>query len=157
MKHMKKYLLIILLILTIDRLPGQGIEPYFSAVIVKNIDSSVKWYTTVLELDILKRLESEEDGYKIVILGKADCLVELMELRSAISRDEVLKNAPAGSRITGIMKIGFQLNNIDSIFNRLKSMQVRFRGNMVTDQVTGRRMFIVEDPDGNLVQFFEKK
>jgi len=146
----------ILIIFFIPQTEGQQFEPYFGAVIVNNIDSSVAWYSGVLNLQEYKRQEDTARGYKIVNLGNGKLLLELLELRSSIKTATILKEEPAGTWIRGFMKIGFLVSDIDSIFSAYKKRGLDFRGSMIEDPVTGKKSFIVNDPDGNPIQFFEK-
>ncbi|MCW3108827.1 MAG: hypothetical protein JWQ09_3333 [Segetibacter sp.] len=49
------------------------LKPYFAAVIVNNIDSSVVWYQSVFRLKVKNRM-NEQEGFKIVILESANLL-----------------------------------------------------------------------------------
>ena len=134
---------------------AQEIQPYFGAVIVNNIDSSVAWYSDVLSLELLKREDDAERGFKIANLGNGKLLIELLELKSSISPKTILEKQPARTWMRGFMKIGFRVKNIESLFNEYKNKNIEFRGGMITDPVSGKKMFIINDPDSNPVQFFE--
>lgn len=148
-----------LLLITIIGKAGsiaQKAEPYFGAVIVNNIDSSVSWYAKVLDLETQNRTDSPERGFRQANLSNEKLLIELIELEGSLSPQTVLENYPSKTSIKGIMKIGFKVDNIDTIYNNFKAMKLMFRGGMVTDPLTGKKMFIILDPDGNYIQFFEK-
>lgn len=137
------------------KIKAQDFEPYFAAVIVANIDSSVAWYTRVLNLKVINSQENTEAGYKIVNLGNDKLLLELLELKSSISAKTVIEDNPGKRWVSGIMKIGFKTDKIDVTYNNFKAMNLAFRGQMVADPVAGKKMFIILDPDGNYIQFFE--
>ena len=63
----------------IDKLPE--LKPYFSAVIVSNMDNSISWYQDKLGFEILNRFESEEMGLKQSNLKRGNALIELIELK----------------------------------------------------------------------------
>lgn len=155
---MRNLVFVLLFSFIVDRKDSsaQKIEPYFGAIIVENIDSSVAWYRNVLDLKIIKQQENSEAGYKIVNLGNDKMLLELLELRSSISVKTIIETNPGKKWINGIMKIGFKVDNIDSMYNDFKKMKLMFRGDIVTDPLTGKKMFILLDPDENYIQFFEK-
>ena len=154
---MQKQILSLLFIVLVNKeVKTQIFEPYFGAVIVENIDSSVAWYTKILNLKIIKRQENKEAGYKIVNLGNDEILLELLELNSSVSAKTLLEKNPGKKWVTGIMKIGFKTDDIDLTYDNFKSMNLKFRGGIVTDPDTNKKMFIIIDPDGNYIQFFEK-
>ncbi|MNC94514.1 hypothetical protein D3C83_113890 [compost metagenome] len=54
------------------------------------------------------------------------------------------------------MKIGFLVKDIDGLFSLLKKQDIKFTGRMVTDPVNNKKTFLINDPDDNLIQFFEQ-
>jgi catechol 2,3-dioxygenase-like lactoylglutathione lyase family enzyme len=152
---MRKISGFILLLISSTVIYTQELVPYFGAVIVENIDSSVKWYSDVLQIKEIKRHENAEAGYKIVNLGNDKILLELLELKSSVSPKAVFENHPGKKWVKGFMKIGFKVHNIDSVFNSYKNRGIKMLGEMINDPVTGKKSFIILDPDGNYLQFFE--
>lgn len=135
---------------------AQKVEPYFGAIIVNNIDSSVSWYSTVLDLKVENRTNSPERGFRQANLSNGKLLIELIELEGSISPQKILEEKSSKARLNGIMKIGFKVDSMDSVYNNFKKLKLMFRGDIVKDSVTGKKMFILVDPDGNYIQFFEK-
>jgi catechol 2,3-dioxygenase-like lactoylglutathione lyase family enzyme len=153
----KFYLLICLTFLT-TVLPAQdtSIKPSFIALFVSDIDSSIEWYSKVLNLKQRNRTDNEARGFKQVILKGNHLMVELVQLKRALPSDDVLKNFPQGSTIEGFQKFGMTVKNLDTFHQRLEKLQVRFYGSIVADPIDNKRTFLVQDPDGNLIQFFEE-
>ena len=54
------------------------------------------------------------------------------------------------------MKFGFMVKEIDVLFQKLKDQNIKFTGRMVTDPINNKKTFLVNDPDDNLIQFFEQ-
>ena len=44
----------------------------------------------------------------------------------------------------------------DDWVDTLKHAKVEFYGDVVTDELSGKRMLLIKDPDGNRIQLFEK-
>ena len=155
---MKKLILIFLVLFSFDKskIVAQEIDPYFTAVLVKNIDTSIAWYTSVLNLKVQNKMESAERGFRQANLSNGKLLIELIELKNSITPDKLLENQNEKPMITGLFKTGFKVTDIESLFNNLRKKEVTFRGSLVTDQQTGKKMFIILDPDKNYLQFFEK-
>ena len=128
--------------------------PYFSAVIVKDIDASVKWYSDVFELRTRDVINDPNEAYKITILESDKLLLELLQLKQSIPKDKALEGQPKGTRLQGHFKIGFRVDDMDASVKRLSSMGIDV-SRLVNEQKTGKRNLLVTDPDGNLIQFFE--
>ena len=83
-------------------------------------------------------------------------LIELIQVDSSLAAAGILKGHPPRTRIRGFMKIGFSVKDIEGLFALLKQQNIKFTGRMVTDPVNNKKTFLVNDPDDNLIQFFEQ-
>jgi len=137
-----------------DTLPDM--ESYFTALIVQNIDSSIYWYKDVLGFEVLNKLESEERGFKQANLSRGNTLIELIEIQAAVSPEEVIPYYSPKTRIIGFFKTGFLVSDFDRWMAHLTRLKVHFHGEVVADNISGKKMIIVKDPDGNRIQIFEK-
>jgi catechol 2,3-dioxygenase-like lactoylglutathione lyase family enzyme len=131
------------------------LEAYFSAIMVHNLDTSINWYANVLAFAVLDKTESKERGFRQANLKMGSTLLELIELNSAVSLEDVAPNYNSKTRITGFFKIGFLATDFDNWINHLEQEKVDFHGVIVTDNLSGKRMVIIKDPDGNRIQIFE--
>lgn len=129
-------------------------QPYFSAVIVNNVDSSTAWYQSVFDLKINNRINDTERGFRVMILESSTFLVELIENKTWPDQKKLLAGKPAGTRIQGFFKIGFKVTDMDACLKRLAGLKI-IPDRIYTDSETKKRNFLTNDPDGNLVQFFE--
>ena len=150
-----KRLIAVLFIVLVNKLSAQDFKPYFSAVVVSNIDSSVHWYKKVLGLELRNRTDAPERGFIQANLHNKDMLIELIQIDSSLSRNKILEGYGARTRINGFMKFGLIVNDIDVLYQKLKEQNIKFTGRMVTDPVNNKKTFLVNDPDDNLIQFFE--
>lgn len=153
-----KYTLLTFLILVIGCVntqaqPAFDYRPNGSAVIVQNIDKSVQWYQSVFGFTVKTKM-NEPNVYKVVILESPTFMLELIELTGSLTRTEVLKEKPEGTQIQGHSKIGFLVNDIDKCLRHLKAIGVNVP-RVWTDQGTKKRNFLITDPDGNYIQFFD--
>ncbi len=121
-------------------------SPYFSAIIVSDVENSVEWYSQVFSAEVVARYDNEERGFKIVNLDAGNFLIELLELRDA--------KAKVG-RSQGFFKTGFLVDDILTWEKHLKKLNVEFHGDMAYDEKIKKRMLIFKDPDGNYLQLFE--
>jgi catechol 2,3-dioxygenase-like lactoylglutathione lyase family enzyme len=149
-------LLIIFLLATGTISRSQEFKPYFSAIVVKNIDSSLAWYKKVLGVELRNRTDAPERGFIQANLHNKEMLIELIQVVGSLSKEKILNDQPPKTGIQGYMKFGFVVKDIDGLFNRLKAENIKFTGRMVTDPVNNKKTFLVNDPDDNLIQFFEQ-
>lgn len=131
-------------------------EPYFSAIIVENIDTSIDWYGKILGYEIINKVDMSDRGFRQANLKRGDSLLELIELSTALSPAELLSDKPARTRIKGFFKFGFTVSAFDDWMKFLTVSDVNFNGSVVEDPNSGKRMIIMLDPDGNRIQLFEE-
>jgi len=129
--------------------------PYFSAVIVEDIDISIEWYSEVLGFEEIDRIDSEERGFSQANLRRGDALIELIQLENSLSPQDLLEDKARGTRINGFFKFGFSVKDFDLWVDHFEKSNVEFRGVVVEDPDSGKRMVIILDPDGNRIQLFE--
>ncbi len=137
-----------------DTIPD--LEPYFSAMMVKDMDSSLLWYTKNLGFSVLNENEVKTIGLRQANLKRGNILIELIELKSAVSPKNVIPNFNNKTRLIGFFKIGFLVSDFQKWINHLKKSDVNFYGKEVIDPISGKKMIIILDPDGNRIQIFEK-
>ena len=125
-----------------------------------DLKQSVEWYTNQLEFEIEREITEYPDyDLRIAFLKKEEFHLELLEKGTSYHSSEVLPSNDF--QLGGIGKLGFIVKDIDSVYNKLlSSNQVEF----VTEIGTlsnpdlpidwPNRYFLIEDPDGNFLQFF---
>jgi catechol 2,3-dioxygenase-like lactoylglutathione lyase family enzyme len=155
-----KTCLIILMLALATLCNGQDkeikLQPYFSAIMVSNVEQSVQWYSNTFGLKLRNRFDSKEGLYKQVIMESPEMLIELVELKSMIKPDEAVKDKPKGTAVIGFSKFGFIVTQFDELHQVLTDKKVNFAGRTVRDDFSGKRTFLIRDPDDNLLQFFER-
>lgn len=154
---MKRIIILSLFIIIVNAIHGQQstqfkVYSYFSALIVKNIDSSVNWYQSVLGLKT-RFLPGTPQGIRVAILESPEIVLEMIENSSSLEPQKLLEGKSEGTRIQGFFKIGFKVTTMDSFIEHLKKLNISIPRIYKDD--SGKRNFLVEDPDKNLVQFFE--
>jgi catechol 2,3-dioxygenase-like lactoylglutathione lyase family enzyme len=129
-------------------------EPYFSAIVVSNADSSAIWYKTLLGLKEKEKMNDPAGSYKVIILESPKFLLELLELKGSLLHKNILEGEPDGIRIQGHLKMGFRITDADEWLKHLAALKINVP-QVWTNPTTNKRNFIVSDPDGNLIQFFD--
>jgi len=134
--------------------PAFKYAPSFSAIIVKDVDTSAAWYQAVFDMKTKNRINDTERGFRIVIMEHSSFILELIENKSWPDQKQLLSGKPEGTRIQGFFKIGFSVAHIDNCLKHLASLKI-VPDRVYTDSETKKRNFLIEDPDKNLIQFFE--
>ena len=89
-----------------------------------------------------------------MILESSSFLLELIENKTWPTQKKLLAGQPGGTRIQGFFKIGFKVTDMDACLKMLAALKI-IPERIYTDPATKKRNFLINDPDGNLVQFFE--
>jgi catechol 2,3-dioxygenase-like lactoylglutathione lyase family enzyme len=134
--------------------PAFKYTPGGSAVVVSNIDNSARWYQSVFGLTVKTKMDDPNGAYHIVILESPTMTMELLELKGSVPRSEALKGKAKDTEIQGHFKVFFTVADMNACLKHLKDLKVDVP-QVWTDGETKKRNFLVRDPDGNLVQFFE--
>ena len=105
---------------------------------------------------VLNQVEYSDMGFKQKNLKRVDVLIELIELNTALSAKDIVPNYTNKTRMKGFFKIGFLVSDFDKWMTHLTLAEMNFHGNVVADEISGKRMVIIKDLDGNRIQIFEK-
>src|SRR5262245_59489632 len=87
-----KRVVVILLLATAGRAHAQEFKPFFSAIIVANIDSSISWYKKVLGLELRNRTDAPDRGFIQANLFNKNILIELIQVDSSVAARSMLAN-----------------------------------------------------------------
>ena len=125
----------------------------FVALVVTNLDASMDWYKSNLDLTVVKRGKSPRVAAETAVLGGHNMFIELIHYGGRpLPKREVNDSAP----IAGPVKAGAILDRagFDSVMKQIQSHGIEARA--FEDKEMGCRSFIVRDADDNLIQFFAK-
>lgn len=133
----------------------KSISPYFNAIIVNDIDLSISWYKKVFNLEVINHIKNEERGFSQANLKNDKLWFEFIQLNSAFSADSLIGDKSNKARIKGLFKIGYRVDNIEAYLKSLQSNGIANNESLIYDPLTASKIFIIKDPDGNRIQFFE--
>jgi catechol 2,3-dioxygenase-like lactoylglutathione lyase family enzyme len=155
---------VILLVLAMPASAGRTLadssrifRPYLTALVVKDAAQSAGWYCQTLGFQITKNMDFPQyDTLRIIFLRLDMSELELIEKRSSFPLSKVVpgyddEKAP----VRGFSKVAFMVNDVRGLADSLRHRGVRIRYGPFEDEPFGIRTVIVEDPDGNLLQFSE--
>ena len=114
--------------------------------IVKDVDSAVQFYTTVLNFHVDKHVKS---AFASLLLGNLRLYINQPGAGGAghPMPDGELP-APGGWN-----RIQIEVKNIEDTVKELKSKGAKFRNEIVTGM--GGKQILLQDPSGNLIELFQ--
>jgi len=124
-------------------------EGAFFAVVVTDLDASVRWYESNLGLHLVKRGKSSRVPAETVVLGGHNLFVELIH-----HDGNVLPRIDNEASVPRLLKAGVIVTrkDFDQIAEYLQKRGVD--AGIFEDREMGMRSFLFTDNDGNLIQFF---
>ncbi|WP_028560418.1 VOC family protein [Paenibacillus pinihumi] len=116
-------------------------------IMVKDIETSVKFYSEVLGMEHLGTMLHTNGVIKLAFLafpGSPDTQIELVEGYNA--------GLPAEGKVH---HIAFTVDQLEAEVERLKSLGVDARDTEITTLPGGSRYFFFHGPDGEIFELFE--
>jgi hypothetical protein len=98
-------------------------RPYFSAIIVNNLDTSALWYQSLFDLKV-RNLPDVPEAFCVAILESPALVLELIENRSWLDPKKILEGKPEGTHIRGFFKIGFKVADLNAWISHLKKFNI---------------------------------
>ena len=137
-----------------------------TGIVVNNIKRARKFYCKLLNLKILQDFIEEGNYFnklinekklraKVIKAKSADNVV--LELVEFINAKKKKIKKPRRYYPVGTMHMCFTVNNIDSMYKKLKKNKVRFFSPPLKSDFDDVKTCFCYDPDYNLVQFVEGK
>ena len=129
----------------------------FIALVVSDFDRSMEWYTNTFGFEVLNKTENADRGLKQANLKLGPVKLEIIELNSSIHASSLLDSTQNRVIFQGIFKAGFTIDEFEQKVSAWHDDKIVTKDQVVTDPVSGSRMVILRDPDGNRIQIFEKQ
>jgi catechol 2,3-dioxygenase-like lactoylglutathione lyase family enzyme len=157
---MKKLFFFACVLLSLNVFGQTHLQPLRLGIIVNNVDSATHWYEKNLGFEVYKKMSFPEyDGLKINFLKCNKFEIELVEKKTSLSVKQLKPDYDNNKTpLQGIMKLAFEVDNIHQLFNQFKKeKQIKFVIELSHDKAFDVDFFMMEDLDGNLLQFIGKK
>ena len=133
-------------------------HPYLMSLSVADLDLSVRWYRETLGFRETRRLNMPDSSLRISFLELNGFRLELVEFKNSVSLAAIQSKFPTvddRAKVQGFDKLAFAVTSVRDVAASLKSKKVKFVREVTQEKDTGETWFIVEDVDGNWLQFFE--
>jgi catechol 2,3-dioxygenase-like lactoylglutathione lyase family enzyme len=125
----------------------------FIGLFVHNLDSTIAWYKDKLGFTVLKQQEISA-GLKFAVIEWNGFWIEMIQHPKAITRkslDQIELNRPGTE---GFFKLGFYVEDIKYWDKYFREKAVKFKYQLMRNDAFKMDLFILEDPEGNLIQFY---
>ncbi|KYC55385.1 MAG: fosfomycin resistance protein FosB [Candidatus Methanofastidiosum methylothiophilum] len=134
------------------------------ALLVSNLETSKKFYKKTLELDVVfeQPISGEQfervtgiDEFDVVFAvlsdKKSKVNIEIVEFKNGLMESPSLFN-----------HIAFEVEDVDALYQKLVNNCIETISEPVTlsyphPKINGKRFFYFYDPDGNIIEVFNKK
>jgi catechol-2,3-dioxygenase len=128
-------------------------RPGFIGLFVNNVDSMKTWYAEKLGFKILDDKKVSNDIGFAMLEGHG-IWIEMVYNSKTVSKASFKKSFPESTHLEGLFKLGIYTTELEKVEKELKEKGVKFRYPMLTNDTFAMKLFIVEDPEGNLIQFY---
>lgn len=125
----------------------------FFAITVPNTDSTSEWYEEIFQMKLLKEFRSVEKNIHVRIIGNNHLRVEIVQNENSLSGCSVQKDDKI--RVRSCFKAGLYVNNMASAEAYLRERNVIIKHGPFEDKEIHARSFIIEDPNGFMIQVLE--
>jgi len=131
------------------------LEPYRLGITVKNAEQAAQWYQQNLGFKVYKQMSFPEyDSLKIYFLKWETFEIELVEKKTSFSIKDVRPGYNINKEpLEGFSKIAFRTDSLRQTYEKLKKNGVKEIMGLTHDEGFNVDFFIIEDPDGNMLQF----
>jgi catechol 2,3-dioxygenase-like lactoylglutathione lyase family enzyme len=136
---------------------NNSLQPYLSAIFATNADTIQRWYTKHFDFiikDHKKNMIGQNSNF--YLLEKDGFLLEIVQQAKVLNAQSIKDTMKTFKYLSGFFKTGFYVKDIRTWYGRLKSEGVKIESENVSNGQTGHYILCV-DPEGNLVQLFEKE
>lgn len=118
----------------------------WTAIYVKNLDKSIVFYSNLIGFQVLKRFTAKP-GMEIAFMGNGNDNETQIELLADSTINQV--------KYSEYISIGFAVDSLDTMLNEINRWGIPIQSGPM--ETPGAKFFYIKDPDGVLVQFFQKK
>ena len=119
------------------------------AIICANYETSKRFYTSVLGLDVIaETYRTERQSYKLDLALNGHYVIELFSFPEPPER-------PSRPEALGLRHLAFAVDNLDRVITYLIGQGVEAEPIRI-DALTGKQFTFIADPDGLPIEFYER-
>ncbi len=131
-------------------------RPYSVAISVSSVDRATGFYMEMFGFKPVLGPLSPRTGASVAVLERGDFSIELVSLIGSRPRAAALPEPNNPVSLRGLFKFGVLVDDVDKAFKALKLHNVPVVLEPVDDAALPIRYCVIQDPDGNLIQVFQR-
>jgi hypothetical protein len=128
----------------------------FMALNVSNADSAGRWYEEMFGLKLLKEIKPVDGSVHVRIEGNEFLLVEIIQTKDYKTILDCQLQKDQSHLLRGFFKAGLFVRDAQKAADYFKARSVAIKHGIFSDKETATLSFILEDPNGNLLQFIQR-
>lgn len=136
--------------------PRRSLSPALVAVSVRELAPMLAWYRDTLGYAVKAEQAWPEHHVKTAIVSREGFDVELIERQGSIPLTRCLPSPGDVVLVNGFKKLALSVPDLDGWYSALKERRVTFVYPDIRTTGLGERYVMVEDPEGNVLQFFDE-
>lgn len=118
------------------------------AVICSDYELSKQFYTTILQLEVIKEIYREDrNSYKLDLSLNGQYILELFSFKQPPKR-------PSQPEATGLRHLAFTVDSVDISHRYFCELGVRVE-DIRLDEFTGKKFFFLFDPDNLPIEIYQ--
>jgi catechol 2,3-dioxygenase-like lactoylglutathione lyase family enzyme len=127
------------------------------AISVGDIERSAAWYSEIFGFRIASRSFFKPVSAQVAFLEKGDLRLELLQVEGTRKIPDLYVAPPTHLKTLGYKAIVFDVADLPGFSERLKakSVEILWADQPLTDD--GLRSTLIRDPDGNLINIFNRR
>lgn len=135
-----------------------NIQAYQVGIIITDLEKATVWYQEIFDVKLEQQFSFPEyDSMRVNILANEHLRFELVGRDSFYRPEELFEEYDFQAKpIRGFYKISFEVTDIETFYEDLKTKGVDIYFELTTDEELGIKAFNIKDPDGNFLQFVER-
>ena len=129
----------------------------FIAINASSADSIAQWYEEMFGLKLLKAIKVADGSAHIRIEGNEFLMVEIIEVKDSKVLTDCKLQQDQSHLLRGFFKAGVFVRDVQKAEDYFKAKGVAIKHSIFSDKETATLSFVLEDPNGNLLQFIQSE
>jgi catechol 2,3-dioxygenase-like lactoylglutathione lyase family enzyme len=125
----------------------------FIALFVSDLEGTRNWYEQKLGFKTIYS-DSPEPDIKFAVLEWNGFMLEMIQHPKATKKSTLNNSLPGEKWVEGFFKAGFYTDDLEAWEKILKVRKVEFKNEMIYNPRFRMKLFIIRDPENNLIQFY---